>query len=85
MEKLNTLYNVIVKVAKERDAIPERFESARKITAQFGRWTPEQIAEHKADELKLWNTKNHMISAAVAEYQARGGKHDVSQFIKADR
>lgn len=82
---LNTLYNIIVKVARERDEIPAIDENARNVAAKLGEWTPEQIAEHKADEIQLWNMKNRIVADTAAEYQARGGKRDVAQFVKADR
>lgn len=82
---LNTLYNIIVKVARERDAIPENSERSREILSMLGRLSMEDEMVSRESEISLWNFKNHLISDVVAEYQARGGKRDVAQFVKADR
>lgn len=85
MENLSTLFNIVKKTAKERDEIPATFENARNVAGKLGEWTSEEIDEHKAGEIQLWNTKNHIVADTAAEYQARGGKRDVSRFLKADR
>jgi len=85
MENLSTLFNIVKKIAKERDEIPAIFENARNVAGKLGEWTPEEIAEHKAGEIQLWNMKNHIVTDTAAEYRARGGKRDVAQFVKADR
>lgn len=85
MTNLNTLFNIIVKTAWERDAIPGNFERSREIIAMLGRSSAEDEMASRENEISLWNFKNHLIADVVAEYQVRGGKRDVGQFVKADR
>lgn len=85
MTNLNTLFNIIVKIAWERDAIPGNFERTREVISMLGRSSAEDEMASRENEISLWNFKNHIVADAVAEYQARGGKRDVAQFVKADR
>ena len=85
MTNLNTLFNIIVKMAWERDAIPGNFERSREVISMLGRSTAEDDMASRENEISLWNFKNYLIADVVAEYQARGGKRDVCQFVKADR